>query len=37
MSWVLAAYVVTGVTLLGYMFHLRTARSAVLRDLDRRG
>lgn len=37
MSWVLAAYVVTAVTLLGYVLHLRSARSAALRDLQRRG
>jgi hypothetical protein len=37
MSWVLAAYLVTGLTLLGYVLHLRAARSAALRDLERRG
>ncbi len=37
MSWVLAAYAVTAVALLGYMLHLRAARSAALRDLERGG
>ena len=37
MSWVLAAYAVTGVALLGYAVYLRSARSAALRDLERRG
>jgi heme exporter protein D len=36
MPWVIAAYVVTGIALAGYALHLRIARRAALRDLQRR-
>jgi heme exporter protein D len=36
MPWVIAAYAVTGIALVGYAFHLRAARRAALRDLQRR-
>jgi CcmD family protein len=37
MSWVIAAYVVTAIALVGYALHLRAARAAALRELERRG
>jgi heme exporter protein CcmD len=37
MPWVIAAYAVTGLVLLGYALHLRVARRAALRDQKRRG
>ena len=37
MSWVIAAYVVTAIALVGYALHLHAARGAALRDLQRRG
>jgi hypothetical protein len=36
MSWVIAAYAVTGLVLVGYAAHLRAARGAALRDQQRR-
>jgi heme exporter protein D len=35
MAWVIAAYAVTGVVLVGYALQLRAARRAALRDLRR--
>jgi len=36
MPWVIAAYAITGIALGGYAVHLRVARRAALRDLQRR-
>jgi hypothetical protein len=36
MAWVIAAYAVTAVVLIGYALQLRAARSAALRDQQRR-
>jgi hypothetical protein len=36
MSWVIAAYAVTGIVLVGYALQLRAARRAALRDQQRR-
>ena len=36
MPWVIAAYAVTGIVLAGYALQLRAARSAALRDQQRR-
>lgn len=36
MPWVLAAYAITGIVLVGYALQLRAARSAALRDQQRR-
>ncbi|HTO08396.1 MAG TPA: heme exporter protein CcmD [Myxococcota bacterium] len=36
MPWVIAAYAVTGVVLVGYILYLRAARGAALRDQQRR-
>jgi heme exporter protein CcmD len=36
MPWVIAAYAVTGIVLVGYALQLRAARRAALRDLQRR-
>ncbi|HTO69177.1 MAG TPA: heme exporter protein CcmD [Myxococcota bacterium] len=35
-GWVLAAYAVTALVLVGYALQLRLARSAALRDVQRR-
>ena len=37
MSWVIAAYLVTAVALVGYVLYLSAARTAALRELERRG
>jgi heme exporter protein D len=37
MGWVIAAYAVTGVVLVGYALQMRAARRAALRDSQRRG